>query len=49
MGKDMDALFEGDEKDTEAAEEIEEAEEAMVEVNETSALLGTSQRRHRRE
>lgn len=48
MGKDMDALFEGDEKDTEAAEEIEEAEEAMVEVNETSALLGTSQRRHRR-
>ena len=48
MGKGMDALFEGDEKETEAAEEIEEMEEAMLEVNETSALLGTSQRRHRR-
>ena len=51
LGKDMDALFEekgGQEEAEPTEEEIDEAEQAMVEVNETSTLLGTSQRRHRR-
>ena len=54
LGRNMDGLFEqnGGEGDSdlmgEDGEENDEVEEAMVEVNETSALLGTSQRRHRR-
>lgn len=60
LGRDMDVLFEQqstlrDSDDpsspgsgSEVAEEIEEAEEAMTEVNETSPLLATSLKRHRR-
>jgi hypothetical protein len=50
LGREMDQLFEQQDGmgPADASEEYQEAEEAMVEVNETSPLLFSDQRRRRR-